>query len=174
MSEHDWPGDDHGHDDHHDETPDLAEDTSLPEVESHLWEPGDDWHHEESDISETHHEAAVEEQHHDIAADPAKADDHDEPQLAVEHTEDVFPPALDVGALPEPVDGWPWIDSSSLGLTGIETRPLPEVDPAELAAYASEDLPPASDPWAALAGSDDPATAALAEFYRPGGPGADA
>ena len=44
-------------------------------------------------------------------------------------------------------------------------------DPAELAEYAAEDLPPGADPWAALAGSEDPATSALARFWgSPAGP----
>ncbi len=79
---------------------------------------------------------------------------------------EVFPPALDVD-LPEPVDGFPWIDTSSLGVvdpapTGAADIP---VQPAELAAYAATELPPAADPWATLEQSDDPATAALAKWW---------
>ena len=82
-----------------------------------------------------------------------------------------FPPAVDVGELPEPVDGFPWIDTGTLGVVAADTTAdaaagtYPAVDPADLAAYAREDLPPAVDPWAALAASDDPATSALARFW---------
>jgi hypothetical protein len=87
---------------------------------------------------------------------------------------EVFPPMVDVGPLPEPVDGFPWIDTGSLGVVDLAAVPAAAVDdpdPQELAGYAAAELPPAQDPWAALAASDDPATAALARFYRPDGPG---
>ncbi|PRY32843.1 hypothetical protein [Pseudosporangium ferrugineum] len=79
----------------------------------------------------------------------------------------LFPPVVDVGPLPEPVDGFPWIDTGSLGLTDLHTAGAGAVpvDPQELAAYAAEDLPPGVDPWAALAGSEDPATGALARWW---------
>jgi hypothetical protein len=83
---------------------------------------------------------------------------------------EVFPPMVDVGPLPEPVDGFPWIDTGSLGIVDPAAAPVSAVDdpgPQELAGYAAADLPPAQDPWDALAASDDPATAALARFYRP-------
>jgi hypothetical protein len=81
--------------------------------------------------------------------------------------ESPFPPAVDID-LPEPVDGFPWIDTGSLGVADIHaaldtTEP---VHPAELAEYAGADLPPGVDPWAALADSDDPATAALAKWWQ--------
>jgi hypothetical protein len=84
---------------------------------------------------------------------------------------DVFPPAVDVGDLPEPVDGFPWIDTGSLGLAGIaatlhDQEHTDAVRPEELAEYAGADLPPGADPWAALADSDDPATAALAKWWQ--------
>jgi hypothetical protein len=80
----------------------------------------------------------------------------------------VFPPVIDVGPLPEPVDGMPWIDTGSLGL--YHAGPVEQQDPvpaAELAEYAAQDLPPGVDPWAALADSDDPATSALARWWSP-------
>jgi hypothetical protein len=83
----------------------------------------------------------------------------------------VFPPVVDVGPLPEPVDGFPWIDTGSLGLyhSGMVEPVAAEPVPAEdLAAYAAEDLPPGVDPWAALADSDDPATSTLAKWWQPG------
>ncbi len=80
----------------------------------------------------------------------------------------VFPPLVDVGALPEPVDGFPWIDTGSLGV--IDPMPPVAADPVtaqDLAAYAGQELPPAADPWAALAGAEDPATSALARWWTP-------
>jgi hypothetical protein len=102
-----------------------------------------------------------------VGADPDAAPDADQVSL--------FPPVVDVGPLPEPVDGFPWIDSSSLGLyhsglvepvaaEPVATEPVPAED---LAAYAAEDLPPGVDPWAALADSEDPATSALARWWQP-------
>ncbi|HEU4348167.1 MAG TPA: hypothetical protein VFR35_10295, partial [Actinoplanes sp.] len=85
----------------------------------------------------------------------------------------VFPQILDVGPLPEPMDGFPWIDTGSLGAAGpqpVSAETLQAVtgetpDPRELAEYAGVDLPGGQDPWAALADSDDPAVSALARFY---------
>jgi hypothetical protein len=81
---------------------------------------------------------------------------------------ELFPPAVDVGELPEPVDGFPWIDTGSLGVVpaGAVAGTEP-VDSAGLAAYAQVDVAPGVDPWAALAASDDPATSALARFWAP-------
>lgn len=76
-----------------------------------------------------------------------------------------FPPAVDVGTLPEPVDGFPWIDTAGLGDAGPVAPHLDTVDPHDLAGYAGVDLPPDGDPWAVLAGSPDPATAALARWW---------
>ena len=81
----------------------------------------------------------------------------------------VFPPALDVGALPEPVDGFPWIDTGSLGVVDPVAAATEPVAAAELAGYAAEDLPPAVDPWEHLAQSQDPATSALARWWRDNG-----
>jgi hypothetical protein len=91
----------------------------------------------------------------------------DDPEAAAADHVDVFPPALDVGELPEPVDGFPWIDTGSLGVVdpGPTVEHLDPVRAEELAAYAGEELPPGQDPWAALAGSDDPATSALARWW---------
>ena len=123
---------------------------------------------------------------HDDAAGPAAVDVTDghgmgpvgaDPDAAADVEQvSVFPPVVDVGPLPEPVDGFPWIDTGSLGLyrSGLDLAGL--ADPAggaepvaaqDLAAYAAEDLPPGVDPWAALADSDDPATSALAKWWHP-------
>jgi hypothetical protein len=97
-----------------------------------------------------------------VGTDPDAAPDAEQISL--------FPPLVDVGPLPEPVDGFPWIDPGSLGLyhsgpVGAGTdEPVPAGD---LAAYAAQDLPPGVDPWAELAGSDDPATSALARWWQP-------
>jgi hypothetical protein len=101
-----------------------------------------------------------------VGADPDAAPDLDQAGL--------FPPVVDVGPLPEPVDGFPWIDTGSLGLyhsglvepvaEPVAVEPVPAED---LAAYAAEELPPGVDPWAALADSDDPAASALAKWWQP-------
>jgi hypothetical protein len=100
-----------------------------------------------------------------VGADPDAAPDLEQVSL--------FPPVVDVGPLPEPVDGFPWIDTGSLGLyhagpveplEPVAAEPVPAED---LASYAAEDLPPGADPWAALADSDDPATSALAKWWQP-------
>ena len=100
-----------------------------------------------------------------VGADPDAAPDYDADQVSL------FPPVVDVGPLPEPVDGFPWIDTGSLGLVDAGlVDPAQGFDPVhagELAAYAAEDLPPGVDPWAALADSDDPATSALAKWWTP-------
>ena len=144
MNEHHWP-DDH-HDDEH-----GAEHVG---------------HHDE--VAEQPSEVVVDADPHELAtvgADPDALPDTDDPL-------GVFPPAVDVGPLPEPVDGYPWIDTGSLG--PIDPAAVPAAaapDPGELAEYAAEDLPPGADPWAALAGSEDPATSALARFWgSPAGP----
>jgi hypothetical protein len=95
-----------------------------------------------------------------VGADPDAAPDLEQVSM--------FPPVVDVGPLPEPVDGFPWIDTGSLGLyhSGLVDPAAAAPVPAEdLAAYAAEDLPPGADPWAALADSDDPATSTLAKWW---------
>jgi hypothetical protein len=104
-----------------------------------------------------------------VGADPDAAPDAE--QVGV------FPPVVDIGPLPEPVDGFPWIDTGSLGLYHSGPVDVPAGEPVaaepvpaqDLAAYAGEELAPGVDPWAALADSDDPATSALAQWWRPQG-----
>jgi hypothetical protein len=126
-----------GHDPHHD-TP--------PETEHHI--PATDDAH----LAGQHHDG----QHHDTTTyddDPAPAD--------------VFPPPVDVGELPEPVDGFPWTDAATLGTADLTTLDTTQpVDPHELAEYAGTEIPPGADPWAVLAASDDPATSTLARFWH--------
>lgn len=103
-------------------------------------------------------------------AEHTGGDDDAEPvdpvDTAADHVE-VFPPALDVGELPEPVDGFPWIDTASLGVAdpAATVEHVEPVRPEELAAYAGETLEPGADPWSGLTGSDDPATSALARWW---------
>jgi hypothetical protein len=187
MSEHGWPDfhdDGLHHDDgaHHDDPPQHDEQSD----DAGLSDDGyfDDVHHDaalpDHDLPETHetwaeihepvpaheqHLADQDEPHdpHTVGADP---DALPEPDAA--ETVGVFPPVLDVGPLPEPVDGFPWIDPGSLGLVDPATVPAAAttpVNPEDLAAYAETDLPPGVDPWAALADSDDPATSALAKWW---------
>jgi hypothetical protein len=112
---------------------------------------------------------------HDAATDLSGTDDHptsyddDTPDWATPTDPiDVFPPSVDVGDLPEPVDGFPWIDTGSLGVVdpAAVTEHTDPVRPEELAEYAGEPIPPGADPWAALADSEDPATAALARWWN--------
>jgi hypothetical protein len=179
MSEYGWPDhhdDDPGFDEHHD-------DVGLPGVDpdplgADLFAPDD-----LDDVDAGPAPAVFD--HEDAGVDPVPAVEADAPQVAVVEVSDlgpvgadpdaapdpgddpVFPPMVDVGPLPEPVDGFPWIDTGSLGLVGagpVDAGAGP-VDPQDLAGYAAADLPPGVDPWAALAGSDDPATSALARWW---------
>ncbi|BCB76021.1 hypothetical protein GCM10022251_56010 [Phytohabitans flavus] len=83
--------------------------------------------------------------------------------------EQAFPEPLDLDA-PEPVDGFPWTDPTTLG-----AAPLPDPEAGfqgapeanELAAYAGEDVPAGADPWTALSASEDPATSSLARWWSP-------
>jgi hypothetical protein len=191
MTEHGWPDhhDDHGfHDEQHDPLHDSSHEVDPDQQTAPL--PDDDDHgyfdvhhepdaavdapaHEDSaheDVPSFHeaddlHSAAVE-THEPVGADPDALPDYDA-------TETTFPALVDVGPLPEPVDGFPWIDTGSLGLVDPaalhETTP-DVVDPHELAEYAGTELPPGVDPWAALADSEDPATAALARWWSPDQP----
>ncbi|AVT28731.1 hypothetical protein C6361_03600 [Plantactinospora sp. BC1] len=79
----------------------------------------------------------------------------------------------DLGAPPEPVDGFPWADPALLGQP-VDPVVAPPSEPDtgtveadELAGYAGAELPADGDPWAALAASDDPATSTLARFWLP-------
>jgi hypothetical protein len=141
---------------------DDAFDVGLPDDHVPLHEPLD---HDTWDLPGVHDLPDV----HDL---PGLPDVHDLPDLPEEVgavADGVFPPALDVD-LPEPVDGFPWIDTSTLG-TADPTGFLPavqNVSPHELAAYAGIDIPDGADPWTVLAASDDPATAALARWWTTG------
>ncbi|MEV4277620.1 hypothetical protein [Actinoplanes xinjiangensis] len=145
----------------------------------------DHWDHDDAfDFDPPHHDdvAAPEPLDHDtwdlpdVDVPDAHLPDVDLPdldgageQLAAVADDPVFPPALDVD-LPEPVDGFPWIDATTLG-AGDPTGFLPPVEavsPQELAAYAGVEIPDGADPWTVLAASDDPATAALARWWTTG------
>jgi hypothetical protein len=158
------------HDDNHlgdHDTPDLHDTPGSHDTpEAHdVHEPAPD--HSTDDGTDHGAEHSAEPQHelHTVGADP---DALPEPDTAEAVT--VFPPVLDVGPLPEPVDGFPWIDTGSLGVldpaavhAAVPTDA--DVSPQDLADYAGTELPPGADPWTALAGSDDPATSALAKWW---------
>jgi hypothetical protein len=96
------------------------------------------------------------------------------------HDDNPFPPGLDIHA-PEPVDGFPWSDPATLGdgagpddyapdyshlvNTGDEGGPA---HAADLAQYDGVEVPPGTDAWTHLLGSEDPATSALARWWTPG------
>ncbi len=193
MTEHGWP-------EHHDDVPDPGPADDLYPPHDDLPRPDEGAGHDDDlvvaddppggwDVPPEAHRPV---EHHDPTLDDTPPDDaaagHGAPVGAdldavaePDGSPEVFPPAVDVGPLPEPVDGFPWIDTGSLGVADIAAAAAPaapdvaapDVAAPELAAYAAVDLPPGADPWDALAASDDPATAALARFYRPGdtGPG---
>jgi hypothetical protein len=173
MTEHGWPDhhDDHdpgAHDDpayvddHHDADP-----APPPADDDHdLWDLQHDHDHDAGKTDDDLHDLPYEHHtEHTLTTDEPDAQ-HTAP--ADEITDTVFPPAVDVGPLPEPVDGFPWIDTGSLGIVDpatIHTATHDPVDPHELAEYAGTELPPGVDPWAALADSDDPATSTLARWW---------
>jgi len=197
VSEHGWPGDFHDegpHDDglHHDDGV-QHEDLAPHEVDDGYF---DDVHQHDGDVLAEHageshdsapwvhsHDGAHEHEHdtswpqhmqhsdagdqpHELSTVGADPDALPEPDAA--EPLEVFPPVLDVGPLPEPVDGFPWIDPGSLGLAdpaSLHAIATAQVNPEDLAEYAATDLPPGVDPWAALADSDDPATSALARWW---------
>jgi hypothetical protein len=81
-----------------------------------------------------------------------------------------FPEQLDFAA-PEPVDGYPWSDPSAVaapGTGGEDPAHGPDGSPPaqDLLDYAGAD--DGGDPWAALVGSDDPATSSLGRWWSPG------
>jgi hypothetical protein len=164
MTDHHDFGFDHGDeplpfDDHDQDHLSGYEDHSVPE-EHGLYEVPD-WHEPaDSHVAELHEPEPHEpEEPLGEIAEPQELTD------TAPAVEDVFPPALDVGDLPEPVDGFPWVDTAVLG-AGDPHDDAPELEPVgaeELAAYAGQD-PDSS--WETLAGSDDPATAALARWWQ--------
>src|SRR5689334_21941946 len=169
MTDHHDFGFDHHDFDGHEQLPPF-DDHSPPD--DHLtWEDGHDYDISH-DAGSVPHEAAA----HEVAHEAVPGDAPAEPPATHTDFSDIsdspeeapFPPSVDVGDLPEPVDGFPWIDTGSLGVADIHAAldTTDPVHPAELAEYAATDLPPGEDPWAALAGSDDPATAALARWWQ--------
>ena len=137
--------------------------------------PFDEHAHEHDHGFDDHDELPAAEHHEPAPWEQPPADDPvpDEPAPAAvdgpagDDPVEVFPPALDVGELPEPVDGFPWIDTASLGAVPAGAGDTgDDVRPEELAEYAGVDLPAGQDPWAALAGDEDPATSTLARWWR--------
>jgi hypothetical protein len=161
-----------GHDDHHEPVP-FDDPHPYPDDHPYGWDDAHE-HAELPDVHEPGHAVPDPLEHvtgpHAADPDPLDAVTHPVHETAVlpdDAPVEVFPPAVDVGDLPEPVDGFPWIDTGSLGLVhaGPAADPAEPVQPHELAEYAATELPPAVDPWAALADSDDPATSALARWW---------
>ncbi|MEV4346695.1 hypothetical protein AB0J83_19720 [Actinoplanes sp. NPDC049596] len=155
--------------DHHDfgdhEDFPIFDDHPLPEHEQPVFEPYEPYEHYDT-FDVDHH--VIEEPAYDAPEHVDHGEPEPQPEIPAEDPLDVFPPQVDVGELPEPVDGFPWIDTGSLGVVPAEalaehTEP---VRPEELAEYAGEQLPPGADPWAALAESEDPATSALARWWQ--------
>jgi hypothetical protein len=192
MTEHGWPDhhDDHGyHEEQHDplhEPHDGAvhevEQAPLPDDDDHGFFavdhpplPDDHDGAPPHDAPAEHVEAADPPEADEVAAAPVGTDPDALPNYGTTDTADTaFPPTVDVGPLPEPVDGFPWIDTGSLGAVdpaAAHEPPVDTVDPHELAEYAGADLPPAADPWAVLADSEDPATSALARWWSGRQPG---
>ncbi|MGK5681509.1 hypothetical protein [Actinoplanes sp. URMC 104] len=167
---------DHHHDFGDEHTPD---DLPLYESPEHADDYGtsayEDHHLDDADEHDWLEQPGYAEDHHDpYTVDDTTPDDPHTPAVdagdddLTDGAPDVFPPSVDVGELPEPVDGWPWIDTGSLGVVPAEAladTPDP-VRPEELAAYAGADLTDAQDPWAALAADEDPATSTLARWWQ--------
>jgi hypothetical protein len=90
------------------------------------------------------------------------------------HDDSPFPPGLDINA-PEPVDGFPWSDPAALGDATTPDDFTHVVGSDEggaahatgLARYDGVEVPPGTDAWTALLGSEDPATSALARWWAP-------
>jgi hypothetical protein len=170
---HDGPDHDAGDAAFHDDLPHYDDPQPYEHDVYDPHEPGDD-----TPDPGLHHHVDTDDHTPEPAADPGHADDIHTPDTPADlphvtepelvDTDTPFPPTVDVD-LPEPVDGFPWIDTGSLGVIDpatidatVHTDP---VDPHDLAAYAGTELPPGADPWATLAESDDPATAALARWW---------
>ncbi|SNY44982.1 hypothetical protein [Paractinoplanes atraurantiacus] len=139
----------------------VFDDHQLPEHAEPL--PFEDHFEYEVDDHHTYDEPVHEPAEH-VFDEP----EHEVAELPADDPVDVFPPPVHVGELPEPVDGFPWIDTGSLGVVPADAlvTPVDPVQPQELADYAGEQLPPGVDPWAALADSEDPATSTLARWWQ--------
>lgn len=190
MTEHGWPGEHHDHDPGHDDgAHEFSHHEDAARHDDGFEVPDDHWQHDEPPPPQVpehlidadhsghpHDEPATPhpdpDPHQDLYPDPhAMGPVGADPDAVTEpgEAEPVFPAAVDVGPLPEPVDGFPWIDTASLGVVTPTTAGPPDdgLQAQEIAGYAATDLPPGADPWAALTDSDDPAAAALARFYAP-------
>jgi hypothetical protein len=195
---HDDTGHDPGHDPSHTDTTEHVDDHAGEHVEPHVdavdtdhdtpdtGHPGD---HAPGDHAPDNHAPDG----HDPYADQHDTGEHapealvgTDPDLdhhadhADWHDDNPFPPGLDIHA-PEPVDGFPWSDPSALGdgaapddythdyshlvNTGDEGGPA---HAADLAQYDGVEVPPGTDAWTHLLGSEDPATSALARWWSPG------
>ncbi|MEV6932521.1 hypothetical protein AB0M46_49630 [Dactylosporangium sp. NPDC051485] len=116
------------------------------------------------------HDAAGEQHEAGFGTDPDVHAAGDDPAWH----EPQFPQQLDLQDPPEPVDGFPWSDADVLGGPdhSLSAAFDPAVvdhaaEPSGLADYAGLDVPPGTDPWSLLLGSEDPATSSLATFWAP-------
>ncbi|GLY03035.1 hypothetical protein [Actinoplanes sp. NBRC 101535] len=139
----------------------------------------DHWDDDDFDLPAAEHDAFHDhhEEHFEL---PGYDHDHDTPDweepaeidteaVAAVDDDTMFPAAVDIGELPEPVDGFPWIDTATLGIAdpGGFTAPVETVTAQEVAAYAGVDVPDGADAWTVLAAAEDPATSALARWWTP-------
>jgi hypothetical protein len=141
-------------------------------------EPGDQQYDDDTGHDDAHDAvAAHDEQDPDVTyAEPIDGS-HPDLDTVGDHpgwSDDPFPPQLDLGEPPEPVDGFPWSDAAVLGDehdtsgTAADYQPSFDQPPAgDLVAYDAQEVPAGEDPWRAMAGSDDPATSSLARFWGP-------
>jgi hypothetical protein len=152
-----------GHDadaSHHDVFPGPGDHTATPD------DHGDSQH--------TDHDTPYVGTDHIVGADPDLTHHTDDTTWA----DPAFPPALEFGHPPEPVDGFPWSDPTLLGdptahhvdaggdpFTTDQNLTTPSEH--DLAEYAGADLPSHTDAWTALLDSDDPATSGLARWWAP-------
>ncbi|GLL07993.1 hypothetical protein [Dactylosporangium matsuzakiense] len=159
-------GDGHGGDGEHDvQLDDRHLDPGHDGTGSH-----DTGSHDTGDPGRPDHDGGAE--HHEAAfgADPDVDASADDPAW-----HDVqFPDELHLQDPPAPVDGFPWTDADVLGgpdhSLSAAFDPAVEpgtAEPGGLADYEHLDVPPGTDPWSLLLGSEDPATSSLATYWAP-------
>lgn len=160
------PGADPGHESGHESGHDPGRESGHDQGNDPGHDPGHDPAHDTGPEFGPHeaHEAQ-------FGTDPDVHADADDPAW-----HDVtFPDQLHLQDPPEPADGFPWTDADVLGgpdhdqTAGYDPAVTEHggAEPAGLADYAGVEVPPGTDPWSLLLGSDDPATSSLATFWAP-------
>ncbi len=178
-TEHDGDHLDHDASDEHDEpTVGQHDGLGLEYADLSGEQTYDDTGHDDDGTHDTHeaHDAVAEQDPDVTYAEPIDGS-HPDLDTVGDHpgwSDDPFPPQLDLGEPPEPVDGFPWSDAAVLGDehdtsgTAADYQPTFDQPPAgDLVAYDAQEVPAGEDPWRAMAGSDDPATSSLARFWGP-------